>query len=104
MQRLISSPSAFLFWGYERFLSIFSSAQLSALPCSNVSFVHLADRMTNDASHRRQSKLDNQKTYVLCSFVGLKWIRLSARDLGLDLTSVIWRVRTRRLCFCRCAV
>lgn len=61
-QRLLSSSSGFVYFGFCRFLSEFDPASLSALQCSNVSFVHLADRLVNIPSYKRQNVLDNPKT------------------------------------------
>jgi hypothetical protein len=60
-QRFLSGSSAFVFMGFCRFLSEFEPGLLAALPCSNSSFVQLADLAVNMASFRRQNKLDNSK-------------------------------------------
>jgi hypothetical protein len=60
-QRLLSTSQAFVYFGFCRFLTQFEPNYMSALPCSGVSLVHLADRAENMTSFRRQNKLDNSK-------------------------------------------
>lgn len=54
-------PRSFLYYGPGRCMARFSPSKLSGLNIDNCSLVILADRAENDASYRRQSKLDNQK-------------------------------------------
>jgi hypothetical protein len=60
-QRLLSKNTAFCYYGYERYLAQLSPPALAGMQCSNVRLVVLNDRATNEVSHRRQSKCDNQK-------------------------------------------
>jgi hypothetical protein len=61
-QRLISNnQSSFMYFGFERFAARFPAHHIAALNLSQLNLVILADRATNEVSHRRQSKLDNQK-------------------------------------------
>jgi hypothetical protein len=60
-QRLLSNNTAFCYYGYERYLAQLSPPALAGMQCSNVRLVVLNDRATNEVSHRRQSKCDNQK-------------------------------------------
>ena len=51
----------FFYYGPGRCLARFEAGRLSGLNIDNCQLVVLADKAENDASYRRQSKLDNQK-------------------------------------------
>lgn len=52
---------AFMYYGPGRCLARFSPARLSGMSARGLNLMCLFDRSENDASYRRQSKLDNQK-------------------------------------------
>ncbi|GMH80291.1 hypothetical protein TrST_g6381 [Triparma strigata] len=56
-----SEARAFMYYGPGRALARFSPARLSGMSARGLNLMCLFDRSENDASYRRQSKLDNQK-------------------------------------------
>ncbi len=57
----VGSPRAFMYYGPGRCLARFGIGKLTGFNLDGLMLAVLADRAENDASYRRQSKLDNQK-------------------------------------------
>jgi len=60
-QRLLTRNSAFVYLGFEMYLSFVSPEELTGLSCAGTKLAMLMSHGTNEMSHRRQSKADNMR-------------------------------------------